>query len=56
MEKEHQFLKTGSMLIEVKDSGAGMSVEDQKHLFQEGVQFRANQLQDGGVSSLYIGM
>jgi signal transduction histidine kinase len=46
------FTQTGSIVISVKDTGAGISVHNQKSLFQEGIQFRANQLQAGGGSGL----
>ena len=52
IENSFSFVKTGSILITVKDSGHGISLEDQKHLFKEGIQFRANQLQAGGGSGL----
>jgi CheY-like chemotaxis protein len=52
LESSFGFVKTGSILITVKDSGHGISAEDQKHLFKEGIQFRANQLQAGGGSGL----
>ena len=42
----------GKLVIEVKDSGAGISVEDQKRLFKEIVQFRPQVLQAGGGSGL----
>jgi signal transduction histidine kinase len=46
------FIKTGNIVFSVKDRGAGISPKDQKNLFQEGIQFRANQLQAGGGSGL----
>ena len=44
------------VVVSVKDSGAGMTAENLLRLFQEGVQFNANTLQDGGGSGfgLYI--
>jgi CheY-like chemotaxis protein len=44
------------VLITVKDSGVGLSPENLRHLFEEGVQFNANALQEGGGSGfgLYI--
>ncbi|KAJ1423896.1 hypothetical protein B484DRAFT_432534 [Ochromonadaceae sp. CCMP2298] len=44
--------RAGSLVLTVRDGGAGMSAEDQKNLFREGVQFNANQLQHGGGSGL----
>ena len=38
--------------VEVIDSGAGMSKENQKKLFGQYVQFNANSLQKGGGSGL----
>ncbi len=43
-----KYSRLGSIVIEVEDDGHGISVEDQKLLFQEGVQFNANNLQAGG--------
>jgi signal transduction histidine kinase len=45
-------LRAGSVVITVSDTGAGMSQEDQKSLFGEGIQFRVNQLQAGQGSGL----
>mmetsp|Transcript_14005 Transcript_14005/g.20931 ORF Transcript_14005/g.20931 Transcript_14005/m.20931 type:complete len:835 (+) Transcript_14005:315-2819(+) len=42
----------GSVLISVEDSGPGLSADNMKLLFKEGVQFNANQLQAGGGSGL----
>jgi signal transduction histidine kinase len=44
--------RAGSVVITVSDTGAGMSQEDQKSLFGEGIQFRVNQLQAGQGSGL----
>ncbi|KAJ1433776.1 hypothetical protein B484DRAFT_447076 [Ochromonadaceae sp. CCMP2298] len=44
--------RAGSLVLTVRDGGAGMSAEDQKNLFREGIQFNANQLQHGGGSGL----
>ncbi len=44
--------RAGSLLLMVKDSGVGMTEEQQKNLFREGVQFNANKLQGGGGSGL----
>ena len=46
------YTSTGVIIIEVKDTGHGMSVEHLKDLFKEGVQFDVNQLQAGGGSGL----
>jgi CheY-like chemotaxis protein len=45
-------IRSGSLLLLVKDSGVGMNPEQQRNLFREGVQFDANRLQDGGGSGL----
>jgi len=42
----------GTIRITVEDSGAGLSVDNLKMLFKEGVQFNANSLQAGGGSGL----
>ncbi|KAJ1423523.1 hypothetical protein B484DRAFT_451857, partial [Ochromonadaceae sp. CCMP2298] len=44
--------RAGSLVLTVRDGGAGMSAEDQKNLFREGIQFNVNQLQHGGGSGL----
>ena len=38
----------GTLRVEVKDSGAGLSDEEQKTLFGEFKQFNKNKLQGGG--------
>jgi signal transduction histidine kinase len=50
------FEEGGMVVISVKDSGAGLSAENVTRLFQEGVQFNANALQNGDGSGfgLYI--
>ena len=45
-------LLSGTLVISVADSGAGMSEADQKRLFKEVVQFRPHELQAGGGSGL----
>ena len=42
----------GALVISVKDTGAGMSLADQKRLFKEAVQFRPHELQGGGGSGI----
>jgi CheY-like chemotaxis protein len=42
----------GSLHVRVVDSGAGMSPDQVEKLFQDGVQFNANELQAGGGSGL----
>ena len=42
----------GTLLVSVTDSGAGLSNDNLKYLFKEGVQFNVNQLQAGGGSGL----
>eukprot|EP00980_Cylindrotheca_fusiformis_P030584 scaffold25074_cov157-Cylindrotheca_fusiformis.AAC.2 len=42
----------GSLRVRVVDTGAGMSKDQLDSLFQEGVQFNANELQAGGGSGL----
>jgi CheY-like chemotaxis protein len=49
---ESDLPRAGSLVLEVVDSGAGMSLENQANLFKEGMQFNANQLQAGGGSGL----
>lgn len=49
---EFSFTKEGSIKVSVRDTGAGISEENQKLLFKEGLQFHANQLQAGGGSGL----
>jgi len=44
--------RAGSIMISVKDTGAGMTPEQISRLFTEGVQFDANKLQAGGGSGL----
>ena len=46
------FPRSGSVRIAVKDTGPGMSLEQQEQLFQEFVQFDPNKLQGGGGSGL----
>jgi signal transduction histidine kinase len=45
-------MRCGSILLTVQDSGPGMTVEELKQLFGEGVQFQANKLQAGAGSGL----
>ena len=45
-------LQQDMLVIEVKDSGAGIKVEDQSRLFKEIVQFNPEKLQAGGGSGL----
>ena len=42
----------GELVIEIKDTGAGISEENQKRLFKEVVQFNPELLQNGGGSGL----
>lgn len=44
--------RRGSMLLSVSDQGPGMTAEELKCLFGEGVQFQVNKLQSGGGSGL----
>ena len=43
---------SGELIIEVRDSGAGISEENQRRLFKEVVQFNPELLQNGGGSGL----
>jgi len=45
-------LKEGRLVVEVVDTGAGISPENQKKLFKEIVQFNPEKLQAGGGSGL----
>mmetsp|Transcript_22607 Transcript_22607/g.38277 ORF Transcript_22607/g.38277 Transcript_22607/m.38277 type:complete len:982 (+) Transcript_22607:233-3178(+) len=47
-----RLLRRGVVTFCVKDSGAGMSIENQMELFQEGKQFNPNKLQAGEGSGL----
>ena len=51
-EVEMDFIRAGSLVLSVLDTGAGISKQNQLQLFQEGVQFNANQLQAGQGSGL----
>ena len=53
---DDQACSSGHAVISVKDDGAGISSGNLSRLFQEGVQFNANELQKGGGSGfgLYI--
>ena len=42
----------GMLVLEIKDSGAGISSENQKRLFKEIIQFNPEELQGGGGSGL----
>jgi CheY-like chemotaxis protein len=46
------YTAAGALSIAVKDSGVGISAENQLELFQEGRQFNANRLQGGNGSGL----
>mmetsp|Transcript_18094 Transcript_18094/g.30393 ORF Transcript_18094/g.30393 Transcript_18094/m.30393 type:complete len:987 (-) Transcript_18094:113-3073(-) len=46
------YRRSGYVCVKVTDTGAGMTPEQVKSLFQEGVQFNVNQLQAGGGSGL----
>ena len=48
----NEHTKNGMLVIEVKDSGAGISFENQQLLFKEVVQFNPEKLQAGGGSGL----
>lgn len=47
-----EFQGHGSLQLEVTDTGVGMSVDQMKNLFREGVQFNVNELQAGKGSGL----
>lgn len=49
--QDNTIRSNGSLVVAVQDSGVGLSAENQQMLFQEGVQFNANKLQAGGVST-----
>lgn len=46
------YVPAGNLLVSVTDTGAGLSSDNLKNLFKEGVQFNVNQLQAGGGSGL----
>lgn len=48
----NNYRSNGSIEIKVRDFGPGLSVENQKSLFREGIQFNPNQLQGGQGSGL----
>lgn len=48
----YSFPRSGSILIQVKDSGVGLSDQELQEVFQEGVQFSPNRHQAGGGSGL----
>lgn len=50
--EDDMLARAGSIEIRVKDNGVGMTEEQLKSLFGEGVQFEANRLQAGGGSGL----
>ena len=47
-----QLSRSGSIIIQIQDSGVGLSSSQLKQIFGEGVQFDANRLQHGGGSGL----
>ena len=49
---DHERQVSGELIIEVRDSGAGISEENQRRLFKEVVQFNPELLQNGGGSGL----
>jgi CheY-like chemotaxis protein len=51
-EKEVTFEKTGSVQVEVIDTGTGTSQEQLARLFRDGIQFNVNDLQAGNGSGL----
>ena len=52
VEKNASQQVSGELVIEIKDSGAGISEENQRRLFKEVVQFNPELLQNGGGSGL----
>ena len=50
--EESENPRAGSLIVEVVDTGAGLSKDNQTKLFMEGMQFNANSLQAGGGSGL----
>ena len=49
---DNERLVSGELIIEIRDSGAGISEENQRRLFKEVVQFNPELLQNGGGSGL----
>jgi two-component system, sensor histidine kinase len=47
-----EYRAAGDICITVRDTGPGLSPEQQQQMFREGVQFNANELQAGGGSGL----
>lgn len=52
IEDKDSYKSAGSVIITCKDNGAGLSADNLKDLFREGVQFNANVLQAGQGSGL----
>ena len=47
-----EFKHVGDFVVSVTDTGPGLTTQHQQQMFQEGVQFNANELQAGGGSGL----
>ena len=50
--REVVFARSGELNLQVTDTGAGLTLDQRRKLFQDGTQFNAGELQNGGGSGL----